>query len=298
MSEELENKLVISAALAGAVTRKEQNSNTPYTAEEFGEEARKCYEAGAAIVHIHARDPEKGNPTHELDKIRAVLEAIKKKAPKIIINLSTAISAVATDKQRIAPVQTFKPPIASYNTNSMNFSVGDHKTGKVTMAVENVFTNDFRMIQKFAKEMRKAGTKPEMEVYDFGGMYNMIFLNKQEDLFMQPLHFQLVFGVLGGIPFSFQNLASLINLMPPGATWSVCGVARDQFRAGMCAAPMGGHIRVGLEDNIRVISGELAKGSWEQVKWAAEVARLAGREPATPDEAKKILHLQNDDITL
>ena len=275
MSEEMENKVVISAALAGAVTRKEQNANTPYSPEEFGEEARKCYEAGAAIVHIHARDPAKGNPTHDLEMIKAVLVAIKKKAPKIIINLSTAISSVADEKQRIAPVQTFKPPIASYNTNSMNFSVGDHRTGKVTMAVENVFTNDFRMIQKFAKEMRKVGTKPEMEVYDFGGMYNMVFLNKQEDLFSQPLHFQLVFGVLGGIPFSLQNLASLINLMPPGSTWSVCGVAKDQFRAAMCAAPMGGHIRVGLEDNIKTISGELAKGSWEQVKWAVEVAKIS-----------------------
>jgi len=298
MSEELENKLVISAALAGAATRKEQNPNVPYTPEEFGDEARKCYEAGAAIVHIHARDPEKGNPTHELDKIKAVLVAIKKKAPKIIINLSTAISTVADDKQRIAPVQTFKPPIASYNTNSMNFSVGDHKTGKVTMAVENVFTNDFRMMQKFAKEMRKIGTKPEMEVYDFGGMYNMIFLNKQEDLFSQPLHFQLVFGVLGGIPFSLQNLASLINLMPPSSTWSVCGVAKDQFRAAICAAPMGGHIRVGLEDNIKNISGELAKGSWEQVKWAVEVAKISGRQPATPDEAKKLFHLVRDDVEL
>jgi 3-keto-5-aminohexanoate cleavage enzyme len=298
MSEKLENKVVISAALVGAVTRKEQNPVVPYTPEEFGEEAKKCYEAGASIVHIHARDPVKGNPTHELDKIKAVLQAIKSKAPKIIINLSTAISAVANEKQRIAPVQTFKPPIASYNTNSMNFSVGDHKTGYVTMASENVFTNDFRMIQKFAKEMRKAGTKPEMEVYDFGGMYNMLFLNRQEGLFVQPLHFQLVFGVLGGIPFSLQNLASLINLMPPGSTWSTCGVARDQFRAGLCAAAMGGHIRVGLEDNIRNIDGELAKGSWEQVKWAVEVTKVAGRQVATPDEAKKIFHLTRDDVEL
>jgi len=299
MSEEgLENKLVISAALAGAVTRKEQNPAVPYTADQFAEEAKKCYDAGAAIVHIHARDPVKGNPTHELDIIKNVLQAIKAKAPKIIINLSTAISAVANDKQRIAPVQTFKPCIASYNTNSMNFSVGDHKTGQVTMASENVFTNDFRMMQKFAKEMRKTGTKPEMEVYDFGGMYNMLFLNKQEGMYEQPLHFQLVFGVLGGIPFSFQNLASLVNLMPPGSTWSVCGVARDQFRAGMCAASMGGHIRVGLEDNIRNINGELAKGSWEQVEWAAEVTKIAGREVATPEEAKKIFHLKRDDVEL
>lgn len=298
MSEDLSDKLVISAALAGAVTVKRQNPAVPYTPEEFGEEARKCYEAGAAIVHIHARDPEKGNPTAELDQIRETLKAIKERAPKIIINLSSAISAIATEKERIAPVKTFKPPLASLNTNSMNFSVGDFKTGKVVMGNKNVFVNNFRMIEKFAKEMKKAGTKPEMEVYDYGGLYNMLFLNKQEDLFAQPLHFQLVFGVLGGIPFSPTNLGNLLNLMPEGSTWSVCGVAKNQFQAGLSAAAWGGHIRVGLEDNIRVPSGELAKGSYEQVQWAAKVTELAGREVATPDEARKIFHLKDGSVEL
>lgn len=296
--KDLSNKLVISAALAGAVTTKTNNPNVPYTAEEFGDEAKKCYDAGAAIVHIHARDPEKGNPVHDLDLIKAVVKNIKSKAPDVIINLSTAISAIATPKERIAPVQTFKPPIASLNTNSMNFSVGDFKAGKVIMGNTNIFQNDFRTIEKFAKEMKKVGTKPEMEIYDFGGMYNMLFLNKQETLFEQPLHFQLVFGVLGGIPFSPNNLGQLLGLMPEGSTWSVCGVAKNQFQAGLSAAAWGGHIRVGLEDNTRVISGELAKGSWEQVEWAANVAKLAGREIATPEEAKKIFHLLRDDIEL
>ncbi|MFX1451970.1 MAG: 3-keto-5-aminohexanoate cleavage protein, partial [Promethearchaeota archaeon] len=265
---------------------------------EFGEEARKCYEAGAAIVHIHARDPEKGNPTADIDKIEAVLRAIKEKAPKILINLSTAISTVATEKERIAPVKKFQPPLASLNTNSMNFSVGDHRTGKVTMGNTNIFTNHFRMIEKFAKEMKKVGTKPEMEIYDYGGMYNMLFLNKREGLLAQPLHFQLVFGVLGGIPFSPLNLENLLNLMPEGSTWSVCGVAKDQFRAGMTAAVWGGHIRVGLEDNIRLSNGELAQGSYEQVEWAAKVAELAGRKIATVEETRQIFHLKEGSVIL
>jgi 3-keto-5-aminohexanoate cleavage enzyme len=298
MSEDLSNKLVISAALAGAVTIKRQNPAVPYTPEEFGEEAKKCYDAGAAIVHIHARDPEKGNPTADLDQIKATLEAIKAKAPNILINLSTAISTVATEKERIAPVKKFQPPLASLNTNSMNFSVGDFKTGKVVMGSKNVFVNNFRMVEKFAKEMKKVGTKPEMEIYDYGGMYNMTFLNTQEDLFAQPLHFQLVFGVLGGVPFSPINFGNLLNLMPEGSTWSVCGVAKNQFQAGMSAAVWGGHIRVGLEDNIRVPSGELAKGSYEQVEWAAKVAELAGREVATPEEARKIFHLKEGSVVL
>lgn len=294
MSEEdLSNKLVISAALTGAVTNRAMNPAVPYTAEEFGDEAKKCYDAGAAIVHIHARDPEKGNPTHELDIIGAVIDNIKEKAPDILINLSTAISSIVTPKQRITPIDTFKPPLASLNSNSMNFAVGDHKTGQVGLGSKNIFENSFNTIQKFAKTMKKVGTKPEIEIYDFGGMYNMLHIAKQQPkrLLDPPLHFQFVFGVLGGIPFSYENLAHLLNLKPPDASWSVCGVAKNQFSAALCAAALDGHIRVGLEDNIRNIDRSLSKGSWEQVEWAAKVARIAGREPATPDETRKIFNL-------
>lgn len=294
MSEnDLSNKLVISAALTGAATVKNQNPAVPYTAEEFGDEAKKCYDAGVAIVHLHVRDPEKGNPVADLDLIRAVIDNIKEKAPEILINLSTAISTIVTPKQRIAPVVEFKPPIASLNSNSMNFAVGDHKTGKVGLGAKYVFANTFDTIQKFAKAMQKAQVKPEIEIYDFGGMYNILHLAKQQPkrILDPPLHFQFVFGVLGGVPFSYENLAHFLNLKPPDASWSVCGVSKQQFQAALCAAAMGGHIRVGLEDNIRMPDGRLAKGSWEQVEWAAKVARLINREPATPDEARKIFNL-------
>jgi 3-keto-5-aminohexanoate cleavage enzyme len=124
-------------------------------------------------------------------------------------------------------------------------------------------------------------------------MYNMLHLAKQEPkrLLDPPLHFQFVFGVLGGIPFSYQNLAHLMTLKPPDATWSVCGVAKNQFQAVLCAAATNGHIRVGLEDNTRNIDKSISKGSWEQVEWAAKVAKIAGREIATSDEARKIFHL-------
>ena len=293
-----ENKLVISAALAGAITTKANNPNVPYTAEEFGDEAKKCYDAGAAIVHIHAREPEKGNPTHDLGLIKAVLDNIKSKAPDVIINLSSAISSVATDKQRIAPVQTYKPPLASLNTASMNFAVGDYRTGKVGMGAGNIFANTFKTISKFAKEMKKAGTKPEMEIYDLGGLYNMLFLNRQEGTFAQPLHFQFVWGVLGGIPFNLRNFSIVLDLIPSDATWSVCGVSKQQYQAGLCASALGGHIRVGLEDNTRAISGELAKGSWEQVEWAKKVAEAAGREIAQGEEARKIFHLKQEHVSL
>ena len=152
MVGDLSSKLVISAALAGAATRKEQNPAVPYTPEEFGDEAKKCYDAGAAIVHIHARNPETGYPTWDLEKIKAVINNINQKAPEILINLSSAIGGGATLKQRIAPVQNYKPPLASLNTNSMNFSFGNFKTGKVVTGAENIFENPFTMIQIFAEE--------------------------------------------------------------------------------------------------------------------------------------------------
>ena len=126
----------------------------------------------------------------------------------------------------------------------------------------------------------------------------MLFLNRDESSFAQPLHFQFVWGVLGGIPFSPKNLSLLLDLIPEDSTWSVCGVSKQQFQAGLCAAALGGHIRVGLEDNTRVVTGELAKGSYEQVAWAKKVAEAAGREIAQGDEARKIFHLKKEHVEL
>ena len=298
MSDELSNKIIITAALAGAATLKSQNPNVPYKAEEYGNEAKRCYEEGASIVHLHFRDPETGVPTPDLDLIRKGLEDIKSKCPEIIINLSSAISPAVKEADRIEPIKQFKPPIASLNSNSMNFSIGDYKTGKVIGNSAGIFENHFKMIQKFAKIMKKIGTKPEIEIYDLGGLYNILFLNKQDNLLEQPLHFQFVFGVLGGIPFSPTNLGQYLSLIPSNSTWSVCGVARQQFQAAISAVAMEGHVRVGLEDNIRTIEGELARGSWEQVKWAKQLVQISGYEIATPEETREILNLKNQDISL
>jgi len=288
MSEDLSNKCVISAALCGAITRKEQNPNIPILPEEYANEVKRCYEVGAAIVHLHMRDPQTQQATPNLKHYESILTAIKKKCPEVLINLSSAISITATDDERVAPIQKYKPELASLNSASMNFGVGNWKTGEVM--IEIVFKNDFKLISRLATAMKEARTKPEIEIYDAGGMFNITFLQRKKSI-EEPLHYQFVFGVLGGIPFSAQNLSYLLSLKPPSATWSVCGVANQQFQAGLCAAALGGHIRVGLEDNIRNINGELAKGSWEQVEWAVKVAKLAGREPATPAETRKILNL-------
>ena len=286
-----DNKVVITAALTGGATRKDQNPNVPYTKDEFVEEAVKCYEAGASIVHIHVRDPQTGFATPNLDLIGPVVHGIREACP-ILINLSTAISAGLKPADRIAPVKEFKPEFASLNTGTMNFALFDYKMKDVM--VEFVFENTFAIIKTFAKAMRESGTKPELEVYDLGHVYNVKLL-QMKNILDEPLHFNFVFGVAGGIHFNVNHMASFINTIPEGCTWHTCGVGPAQFPLAMMAASLGGHIRVGLEDNIYIRGKELAKGSWEQVKKAVIIAEQVDREPATPDEARVILNCPTRD---
>lgn len=282
------DKIVISAALSGAATMKTQNPAVPYKPEEFAEESYRCMNEGTAVVHIHARDPEKGHPTANIEQIRATIEAVRDRCPGLIINMSTAIGPGVSKEDRIAPIVAMEPEMASLNTNSMNAALVNHKTGEIF--TEFVFENTFAMLQQYAKVMREHRVKPECEIYDFGGIYNVLLVRKQ-GMFEEPMHFQMVFGVAGGVPYDPFNFARIRELLPEGASWSVCGAGPNQFAAGMTASVNGGHIRVGLEDNIRMPDGELAEGSYAQVKWAVQVARLAGRDVASPDEAGQIFHI-------
>ncbi len=283
----LENKVVITTALSGGGTFKFQNPAVPYTPEEFAEEAYKAYQSGTSIVHIHAKDPETGMPTPDLNIIRNTVEAIRAKC-NVLINLSTAIGAGVSPDDRIRPVTELKPDLASLNTNTMNFAIADHKTGEI--GIEIIFENTFAMIKRFAQEMREAKTKPECEVYDIGHVYNVELVRKQK-VFEEPLHFQFVFGVAGGIPFNPANFIRFTESLPKDATWSACGVGPNSFPAAFMSAIMGGHIRVGLEDNINITRGEKAKGNYELVEKAVQIAKLAEREIATVEEAREILQL-------
>jgi 3-keto-5-aminohexanoate cleavage enzyme len=284
----MENKVVISAALSGAITSKIHNPAIPYTPEEFAEESYRCMNEGVAVVHIHVRDPKTGLPTPDLTKIRTTIGAVRDRCPHLIINISTAIGAGVSKEERIAPIAALEPEMASLNTNSMNFGAANWKTGEVP--VEILFENTFAMLVQYAKVMREHRVKPECEIYDFGGLYNVLLVRRQA-IFEEPMHFQMVFGVAGGVPYDPFNLARMKELLPEGASWSVCGVGPNQFSGGMTAAVNGGHIRVGLEDNVRMPNGDLAKGSYEQGRWAVQVAHLAGREVASPDEARQIFHI-------
>jgi len=284
------DKVIITAALAGAGTTKNNNPAVPYTPEEFAEEAYRCWNSGVSIVHIHAKDPKTGGGTPDLGVIRNVVDAIRAKAPELIINLSTAIAPGVTPEQRIAPIETFKPEMASLNTNTMNFAIADHKSGKVF--VEIIFENTFKMLENFARRMKSAGVKPELEVYDPGGFWNAMLIRKQGDVFEEPMHWQCVFGVAGGMTYTPDTLCLLRNLFPKEHTWSACGVGPNQFPAITQACIMGGHMRIGLEDNVRVPGGALAKGSWEQAEWAVKIAQILDRDVATPAEAREILGLR------
>jgi 3-keto-5-aminohexanoate cleavage enzyme len=283
-------KLIITAALSGGATFKNNNPNVPYTPEEFADEGEKCVQEGVSIVHIHARDPETEFATENLDIIRATVEAIRERCPDLIINLSTAITLNLTPEQRIAPVTELKPEMASLNTATMNDGVANHKTGEVVF--EYTFENQLNMIVDFAKVMKEHDVKPELEVYGPSGIYNMLLLRRQKDLFVEPLHFQFVYGAFGGVAYDPIMHMTMLGVLSEGATFGVCGVGPNQVPAAVMSIMTGGHVRIGLEDNVKVPGGELAQGSWEQALWVRKIAEIFDRPIATPDDTRDMLGLR------
>jgi 3-keto-5-aminohexanoate cleavage enzyme len=286
--KETNRKVIICAALAGAFTMKRQNPAVPYTPREFAEEAAACFSAGASMVHVHARDDD-GIPTHDIDRIRATHDAIKDKTPDLIVNLSSAVGVGKTPEQRIAQIRVIRPAMASLNTNTMNFSTIDRNTGEIL--VDAVFENTFSMLRDFAIIMEENDIKPEIECYDMGGIDNTLLIARQ-GMFSVPMNFNFVWGVAGGQRFRPEAFISMVHALPAGANFTTCGVGLDQFPSVTMSCIMGGHMRVGLEDNIRLPDGSLARGSYEQVEHAARIAGMLGREPAAPDEARNIMGIK------
>ncbi len=289
MAKEM-NPVIICAALTGAATSKQNNPSTPYTIEEFAEEAYKCRQAGAAMVHVHARTDD-GQPTHEIDRIQAVYDAIKQKSPDLLICLSSAVGIFKTPEQRLAQIVAVKPEMASYNTNTMNFSIIDRNTGMIFF--DYIFDNTFTMLQDFGKAFEENKVKPEIECYDIGGIDNTMLIGKQ-GFFTQPMNFNFVWGVAGGQHFRPEVMIAMKNALPPGSNFTTCAVGPEQFPANMLSCILGGHMRVGMEDNTRMPNGELAKGSFEQVEWCVKVAAALNREPATPQEAREIMGIRKE----
>jgi 3-keto-5-aminohexanoate cleavage enzyme len=182
-----------------------------------------------------------------------------------------------------------KPEVASLNTNTMNFGIVDRKTGKIF--IDYVFENTFTMLQDFGKAMEENSVKPEIECYDMGGLDNAILIGKQ-GIFTDPMNFNFVWGVAGGQAFRAESFIAMMNALPPKANFTTCGVGTDEFPCIMQSCILGGHMRVGLEDNIKMPNGALAKGSYDLVEVAVEIANALGRPIATTDEARLIMGIK------
>jgi 3-keto-5-aminohexanoate cleavage enzyme len=277
-------KVIVTCALVGSATRKNQNPATPYTPKELAESAHLAYKAGAAMVHVHGVEDD-GTNTTRVERIKESHDAIKERTPELIVNMTSALGMGATPEQRIAQIAAVKPEMASLNMGTMNFAAVNRKTGEVI--VDYTFDNTFFTISKLAETMKEVGTKPELEVYSSAGVDNYYFL-APSGYFSEPVNFNFVWGVCGGAAFRPASFVAMVSALPPKANFSTCGVGIEEWPAITQAILCGGHVRVGLEDNIRMPNGELAKGNYELVAKAVEIIEALGCQPATPDEARAI----------
>ncbi|AKI97237.1 3-keto-5-aminohexanoate cleavage protein [Kosmotoga pacifica] len=269
-------KLIITAAITGAEVTREQQPNLPITPDEIAEEAYRCYLAGASIVHVHARKPD-GTPTQDFEIYREIKRKIEAKC-NIIVQPSTGGAVWHSIEERMQPLYT-NPEMATLSAGTCNFG-------------SDIFINPQEYMERFAAEMKKRGIKPEIEIFERGMIENALKLVKK-GLIDLPLHFDFVMGVPGAIPATINDLVYLVGCIPEGSTWSVAGIGRFELPLALHAIAMGGHVRVGFEDNIYYRKGELAKSSAQLVERVARISREFGREVATPDEARKILNINS-----
>jgi uncharacterized protein (DUF849 family) len=275
------SKVILSCALTGAVTTKKHCPAIPYTPVEIAEEAKRAYDAGAAIVHIHARNDD-GSPTWSKDTFAKIMAETKARCP-VLINWSTG--GAGPMSERIDHLVQ-RPHVAALNMGSMNYAKWN--SDKQQFAFNFVFTNSFDDIITFAKAMKEHGIKPEMECFDTGHTNSHRVL-AELGLIQAPFHFSFIMGVLGGIPASARHLAFQAEQVPAGSRWKVIGISRDQWPLAMAALALGGDVRVGLEDNFYLPTGEMARSNGELVAAAVDLVRLSGRTIASVEETKQLL---------
>lgn len=260
--------------MVGAEVSRDDNPNIPLQPEEIAAAAEEAWQAGASIIHLHVRD-ERGQPTQSAAVFRRAIDLIARRCD-VIIQVSTGGATGMTAEERIQPL-TLDPEMATLTTGTVNFG-------------DSVFYNPPGDIETFAREMKNRGIKPEIEVFDTGMIATALGLVKK-GLVASPLHFDLVMGVPGGIPGTPRDLLHLVESLPADSTWTVAGIGRTELPLGAMAIPMGGHVRVGFEDNIYYSKGVLAKSNAELVERIARLARELGREVARPNEARAILRM-------
>lgn len=273
----MSDPLIISAALTGSWPTKEQNPALPVTEEEIAAAAIDCWNAGAAIVHLHMRN-EQGKVTCDPARYARTRDLIRATGCDVIINMSTGGGAgQTTDEQRMEPVD-LAPEIASFDCGSLNFG-------------STVFVNSPSFLDELAERMARNGVLPEIECFEAGHVANALRLIDEGKL-QRPLWFQFVLGVRGGAPGTVKQLLHLLEMIPTDAHWSACGIGRAQLPLGVAAMTMGGHVRTGLEDNLYYHKGELAKSNAQLVGRLVRIAGEIGRPIASPSQARAILGLR------
>jgi 3-keto-5-aminohexanoate cleavage enzyme len=271
----MNDKLIITVAPTGSIPKKENTPHVPVTTEEIVRDALGCEQAGASILHIHTRD-EQQNPSDDPARFAEVVDALRGRT-ELILQISTGGRA-GVDYESRRKRLAVGGEMASLTTGSVNFP-------------SSVYSNPPDLIEELAKEMRRLSIKPEIEVFDLAMLHNGIALC-EKGLVAAPLHFNFVMGLKGAMPARIAHLVHLVGCLPEGATWTVSGVAAAQLPMAVHAILMGGHVRVGLEDNIYFLKGELATNRM-LVERIVQLSRTLGREVATPKEARQLLKIDS-----
>ena len=303
----MKEKAVITAAISGSIHTPSMSKYLPITPQEIADDAVRAYEAGAAVCHIHVRNPETGQPISDVNLFREAITRIKSKC-NMVVCITSGGGLGMTAEQRLIPVNTFKPELASFNAGSVNFALFhaldkykkfkfDWESKYLAMSEDFIFPNTFKSMKDFARIFNENATKPEFEVYDSGMVNNVAFMIERGYV-KKPVYIQFVMGILGGITATCENLMFLVDnakKLIGDFEFSVAVAGRHQFPLCTQSLLLGGNVRVGLEDNLYLDKGAMAKSNAEQVAKIARIAKELGIDPATPDEARKILGLKGMD---
>lgn len=280
----MENKVIITVAPTGSFTTRENTPYLPITAAEIIEETVRSFNAGASVVHLHARDPQTGKPTNSTEIFRQYIEGIKARID-IPIQITTGGGAVAggiglTPEERLKPVEELAPDSASLNAGSYNVGLA-----------KGVFYAPANVIEHYARRYKELRVMPEFEVYDAGMLNNIDVLITKPGILAPPYRISLVMGMMGGIPATPKNLLFMKEALPPDTRWQAIGIGRHEFSVCAMGVLLGGDVRVGLEDNIYLSRGVLAKSNAELVEKVVRIIHELGYEAATVEEARKLLPL-------
>jgi len=285
-----ENPVVISCSISGVIANRDQCPAIPYTPEEYAAEARRAVDEGASQIHIHARKPD-GTPSYEVEDFKAITEAILAEVGDVIINYSTGAIGIPISK-RLEYLRALKPDVAALNMSSMNYA--KYSSRRKDFVFKAVFENSFDTIIEFLTAMKELGIKPEHECFDAGHVANLDPLIDMGLLDRTPLQVSLVMGVNGGIRPTPRNVGFMAEQIPGGGAegehqWQAIGISRDQWKLLGAALTLGGNVRAGVEDNLYLPNGEMAKSNGELIAKARQMAEDVGRRAATVAEARELL---------